>query len=175
MPEGHNRWYVIQCKPHQECRAFENLERQGFSCYLPTLSVEELRHGCRREIQEPLFPGYLFIDLDEFRDNWQPIRSTRGVIRIVRFNQYPIPVQNEIIEVIRQRLAINQPRITNLQPGERVRITDGCFADVEAIFVANDGNERVTLLMNILHREQTLSFPAATVRKSAPNPSWEVT
>jgi transcriptional antiterminator RfaH len=48
-----------------------------------------------------------------------------------------------------------------------VRITQGCFSDVEAILVANDGNERVVLLMNILHSEQTLRFPVAIVRKSA--------
>jgi transcriptional antiterminator RfaH len=167
MSQTRANWYVIQCKPHQENRALENLARQGFSCYLPTLTVEKLRFGTKVEVTEPLFPSYLFINLDRISDNWHPIRSTRGVIRIVRFNDYPIPVRGEIIDVIRKRLAGEPARIPYLQPGERVRITEGCFADVEAIFVANDGMERVVLLMNILHREQTLCFPIASVRKSA--------
>jgi transcriptional antiterminator RfaH len=163
------QWYVIQCKPREERRALENLERQGFCCYLPMLSVEKLRHGALLDVREPLFPGYLFISLDELTDNWHPIRSTRGVIQLVRFREYPVPVPEELIESIRQRLSSDVRHIPYLNPGERVRITQGPFSDVEAIFVATDGEERVVLLMNVLNREQRLSFPAATVRKSAPD------
>lgn len=163
------QWYVIQCRPREELRALENLERQGLCCYLPMLSVEKLRHGALVDVREPLFPGYLFISLDELTDNWHPIRSTRGVIQLVRFREYPEPVAHEMIESIRQRLASDAPRIPYLKPGERVRITQGPFSDVEAIFVANDGEERVVLLMNVLNREQRLSFPAVTVRRSASN------
>jgi len=162
---GRPRWYVIQCKPREDGRALEHLERQGFSCYLPTLRVEKRRQGGKVEVQESLFPGYLFIQLDEVNDNWHPIRSTRGVIQMVRFKEYPQPVPDEIIESIRQRLADNQLRVPYLRPGERVRITEGCFSDLEAIFVANDGTERVMLLMNLLHHEQTLSFPVSSIRK----------
>lgn len=166
MYPKHANWYVIQCKQHQESRALENLERQGFSCYLPKLKVERIRLGTKVEASEALFPSYLFINLDQVSDDWHPIRSTRGVVRIVRFNEYPIPIRGEIIDVIRKRLAGEPARVPYLQPGERVRITEGCFSDVEAIFVANDGNERVVLLMSILHHEQTLCFPVGMVRKS---------
>jgi transcriptional antiterminator RfaH len=162
-------WYVIQCKPREERRALENLERQRFSCYLPMLAVEKLRHGSVRAVPEPLFPGYLFISLDELTDNWHPIRSTRGVIQLVRFRDYLVSVPDAMIEAIRERLASDRPRIPYLRPGERVRITEGPFSDVEAIFIANDGQERVVLLMNILNREQHMSFPAGTVRRSLQN------
>jgi transcriptional antiterminator RfaH len=165
------QWYVVQCKPREERRALENLERQRFCCYLPMLAVEKLRHGSVRAVPEPLFPGYLFINLDELTDNWLPIRSTRGVIQLVRFREYPVPVAEAMIEGIRERLTSDTPRIPYLKPGERVRITQGPFSDVEAIFIANDGLERVVLLMNILNRDQHMSFPATTVRRSVSNPS----
>lgn len=159
------RWYVIQCKPRQDARARENLERQGFSCYLPTRKVEKLQHGRKLTVEESLFPGYLFINLDVLNNNWYPIRSTRGVSQIVRVREHPLPVQDEIIGMIRQRLESDPHQVPYLQPGQRVVITAGCFSQFEAIFIANDGDERVTLLMNILQREQTLSFPVASVRK----------
>jgi transcriptional antiterminator RfaH len=162
-----SRWYVIQCKPREETRALENLERQAFSCYLPLLTVEKLRHGCKRDVLEPLFPTYLFIHLDQVSDNWRPIRSTRGVIQIVRFNEYAVPIRNELIDHIRQRLADPLTKVPYLRPGDRVLITEGGFANLEAIFLANDGDARVVLLMNILHQEQTLSFPTVAVRKLA--------
>jgi transcriptional antiterminator RfaH len=158
-------WYVIQCKPRQEWRALEHLERQGHSCYLPTLVREHVRQGRKLEVKEPLFPRYLFIRLDEVNSNWYPIRSTRGVSQLVRFNEHPLPVGDDIIDLIRERLAKKEAHVPYLQPGERVRITKGAFADMEAIFVANDGDERVVLLMNILHREHRVEFPVGSVRK----------
>jgi transcriptional antiterminator RfaH len=161
-----HRWYVAQCKPREDARALENLERQGFTCYRPTLKVEKLRQGRRFGVLEALFPGYLFIKLDETHDNWHSIRSTRGVMQLVRFNEYPVPVRDEIIEGIRRRLCVERPFVPYLRPGERVRVTAGPFAPVEAIFLAYDGEARVVLLMNILHQEQRLIFPMASVRKA---------
>jgi transcriptional antiterminator RfaH len=161
------RWYVVQCKPRQDQRARENLQRQGYCCYLPTRKVERLQHGRKREVEEPLFPGYLFISLDAVNNNWYPIRSTRGVSQIVRVREHPLPVQDEIIGMIRSRLEDPAPCVPCLRPGEHVLITEGCFSQFEAIFLANDGDQRVTLLLNVLQRDHQLSFPLASVRKCA--------
>jgi transcriptional antiterminator RfaH len=162
----HPRWYVVYCKAREDARALQNLERQGFRCYFPTLSVERLRQGRRVRVQEALFPRYLFIQLDEVGQNWAPIRSTRGVLQLVRFHEDPVPIGEEIIARIRERLTAERPSVPYLTPGEHVRITEGAFAHLEAIFLAQDGKERVVLLMNILQREQTLSFPLTSVRKA---------
>jgi transcriptional antiterminator RfaH len=159
------RWYAVQCKPRQEWRALEHLERQGYACYLPLLRTEQVQRGRRQECQEPLFPRYLFIKLEDITQSWHPIRSTRGVIRLVGFNERPLPVKDDIIELMRERLAQKQVHVPYLREGERVRITEGAFADMEAIFVTGDGEERVVLLMNILHHEQRLTFPMRSVRK----------
>src|SRR4051812_8030711 len=80
-------WYLVHTKPRQERVALENLERQGFQCYLPTLPSERLRQGLLALSLEPLFPRYLFIRLGEGGSarSWMPIRSTRGVSRLVSF------------------------------------------------------------------------------------------
>lgn len=81
------RWYLIQCKPRQDSRAEENLTRQDFKCYRPTHRVERVQRGRRTTSMESLFPGYLFIQLDQLNDNWHPIRSTRGVNQLVTFGK----------------------------------------------------------------------------------------
>lgn len=159
------RWYVVQSKPREEWRAVENLARQGYESYLPTIVHERVQQGCKVERQEPLFPRYFFIRLDEVTSNWYPIRHTRGVSQLVRFDEHPLPVADEIIDLIRDRLCRKETRVPYLRPGERVRITEAAFAQLEAIFVASDGTERVVLLMNILQQEQRLTFPVTSVRK----------
>ena len=96
---------------------------------------------------------------------WYPIRSTRGVNQIVRFNEHPLPVRDDIIAGIRARHAHRIHEQPYLKPGERVQIAEGAFSQLEAIFLANDGDERVVLLLNILQQDQLLSFPLRSVRK----------
>jgi transcriptional antiterminator RfaH len=125
---------MVQCRVRQEERALEHLERQGFECYRPLYLKERIR-------------------LDRIHDNWLPICSTRGVIQkiqIVRFNEYPLPVGDTIVEQIRQRIESQSVREPYLRAGERVVIADGSFSGIEAVFVASDGEERVMLLLSIL-------------------------
>jgi len=117
-----------------------------------------------------MFPRYVFVQLDEVNDNWHRIRSTRGVVQLVHCHERLLPIDDRIIEGIRHRLTVDQPCVPYLKVGERVVITDGPFSDVEAIFCANDGKERVVLLLNILHREQTLTFPVGSVSKARETP-----
>jgi transcriptional antiterminator RfaH len=158
-------WYLIQCKPREDDRAQEHLERQGFECYRPLYEKERVRHGRRQAARSALFPGYLFIRLDRLHDNWLPICSTRGVVKIVRFAGYPLPVADEIIDEIRRRIDGHPIREPYLKSGEPVVITEGSFSGIQAIFLTSDGEERVILLYNILQSDQRLSFPIESVRR----------
>lgn len=155
------RWYLIQTKPRQEIRAEENLRRQDFDCYRPQ------KHG---KTEEPLFPGYLFIRLDRHMDNWYPIRSTRGVSRVVSFGGEPTPVRDELIEQLRQRLAtpVEKPQFS---PGELVTLHGDSFNELEAIFVCADGEERSVILLNLLQREQKVRVPTRYLRIANPGVS----
>ena len=55
--------------------------------------------------------------------------------------------------------------LTGNATGYERSIMDGAFAQLEAIFIASDGDERVVLLLDILQQEQKLSFPLSYVRK----------
>jgi transcriptional antiterminator RfaH len=156
------RWYLIQTKPRQEARAQEHLQRQQFECYRPLKSDPAKRRTARSQAEEELFPGYLFIRMDQVHDNWYPIRSTRGVARIVTFGGQPVPVQDELIEQIRERLSTPAPRIVFNQ-GDLVRINAGGFCDVEAIFLTADGTERAVILLNLLQRQQKVVLPMSSL------------
>lgn len=155
-------WYLVHCKPRQDERAEEHLARQGYCCYRPRLPRERLLRGRRQIVVESLFPGYLFIQLQPDA-NWAPLRSTRGVNRLVSFGGYPLQVSDQLIDSLQQR-AQNEPQPL-LQPGDPVRIVEGTFAELDAIFLSMDGEERVVLLMKLLNREQKLTLPLASVRK----------
>ncbi|MGV8921190.1 MAG: transcription/translation regulatory transformer protein RfaH [Pseudomonas sp.] len=159
-----SRWYLIQTKPRQEARAQEHLQRQSFECYRPLKAAVPKKRSPRALNEEELFPGYLFIRMDQMHDNWYPIRSTRGVARIVTFGSQPVPVHDRLIEQIRLRLLSHEPR-PEFQQGEHVRIKDGSFSDLEAIFLTCDGEERAVILLNLLQREQKVSLPISSLTR----------
>ena len=49
-------WYLIHTKIRQERLALDNLERQGFECFLSMMRAEKLRRGALQVVQEALFP-----------------------------------------------------------------------------------------------------------------------
>ena len=168
MPLQHPppRWYLIQCKPRQDFRAEENLTRQAFKCYRPTHNIERIQRGRRTTSVESLFPGYLFIQLDQLNDNWHPIRSTRGVNQLVTFGKQPIAVADELIDQLKQRLSEKPQESVSFEPGDRVRINSGNYKELEVIFLSRDGAERIVILLQLLHREHTLSIPISAIEKT---------
>ena len=102
-----SNWYLIHTKIRQERVALENLERQGFECFLPLIRAEKLRRGALQVVQEPLFPRYLFIRLGTGLESpsWAPVRSTVGVSRLVTFGQTPAKIDDELIADIRKKAA----------------------------------------------------------------------
>lgn len=96
----------------------------------------------------------LFVHLHA-QDNWTALRSTRGVNRIVSFSSQPCRVPDDIIEQLKQRCSI-VTEFTALKPGDKVQVKVGPYAQVDAIFLALEGKERVMLFLNILHREQAV-------------------
>ena len=62
MEPGEPNWFAVVTKPRQEQIALENLQRQGFECFLPMAKNPYQRRSKKRQrIVEPLFARYLFL------------------------------------------------------------------------------------------------------------------
>ena len=90
-------WYALQHKPAQGDRAVQHLQNQGIACFYPKIEVEKIKAGKRTKKLEPLFPGYVFVNLEQSDPMWAKLRSTRGVLRIVSFANRPAPIDGEVI------------------------------------------------------------------------------
>ena len=151
-------WYLIKTKSRQEHVAIENLENQKYSTYCPTVKIKK-KHVV-------LFPGYLFIHLDKKKENWSPIRSTKGVVNFVRFGLNFAQVPDTVIEFLKTNQLINKEKLKNLnkfQPGDKVKIIDGVFKNCDAIFKSSNSQDRVILLMNLLGQQQAINIKQKSV------------
>lgn len=162
------RWYLVHTKPRLEHTALINLERQGYECYLPRLRVEKLRRRKAEIVDEPMFPRYLFIHLDTSQQakSWSPIRSTLGVSKLVYFGTQAATVDDALVELLQQREQA-MPAEAMFQPGEKVVITAGPFAGIEAIYQTSDPERRALILLEILSKPVQMPIEPFRLRKTA--------
>lgn len=155
-----SNWYLLQCKPRQDERAKANLLEQGYATFRPQLTSDRRVRGKRQKVVESLFPGYLFIQLSG-ADNWGPIRSTRGVSRIVEFNHVPAIVDDQVIEHLRARSStpLECSPANSLEPGQTLNIVQGALAPIEGVYLSMLGPERVMMLLQFLNRQQPVRVP----------------
>jgi len=117
---------------------------------------------------EPLFPRYLFIRLGQgdSAPSWAPIRSTKGVSRLVSFGVEPAKVADSLVDALRAQEASVQAEPERLfKPGERVRLTEAPFAGIEGIYQMAHGERRVMVLIEILSRQVRVQVSPASLRK----------
>jgi transcriptional antiterminator RfaH len=161
-------WYLIHTKPRQELRALENLERQGYECYLPLLPTEKIQQKLVAIVDEPLFPRYLFIRLDSSQSgkSWAPIRSTLGVSKLVTFGMEPAKVDHALIEFLRESEAkISEQPQRLFDVGDRLLVTDGPFAGIEAIYQMSNGEGRVMVLIELLSKPVKVVMAPQSLKK----------
>lgn len=175
-------WYVAHTKPRQESMAREQLLRQDFEVYLPLFKVfKKPRAGAQRApaagaaqpgapataasaapgltAHEPMFPRYLFLRPTRSTQSLSVVRSTVGVSRLVMFGPQPATLADAAVQAIRQaetlRETAQMDQISPFQPGMPVQIQDSPLAGIQALVQAVS-KDRVTLLLNILGRPQTV-------------------
>ena len=150
-------WYLLKTKPNQEAIALRNLHNQDYDTYCPNAFINN-----KKVI---LFPGYIFINLDNNKQNWLPIRSTKGVLNFVRFGLNFAKVPSNIIQIIKKNEQNTLNKIINIddfKPGDKVQITEGIFKNCSAIFKSFKSSDRIILFINLLGKQQVIS----TERKS---------
>jgi transcriptional antiterminator RfaH len=158
-------WHLVQAKPRQEFRALEHLENQGYACFLPTLHMEKIVRGKLETSVEPLFSRYLFVRLSMDDCNWSPIRSTRGVSKLVAFGGRFATLPDACVEALREAQSSIPQRL--FQSGERVTITHGPFSGLEGIYQMSDGEARALVLIELMNQPQKLKVAVEALQKAA--------
>ncbi len=156
-------WYAVQHKPAQAHRAIANLQYQGIECFHPEIEVETIRAGRRQMKVEPLFRGYLFINLELTDPMWHKLRSTRGVVRVVSFGNRPIPIDDEIIQQIQSGMETVE-NAGGIKAGDKLEILEGPFRGLNATFQEYDGETRAMILIDFLQKQHRVSMDLASVR-----------
>ena len=146
-------WYALRTKPNFEFIVHTQLLEQKVENFFPRIKVKPVNNRSRPS--KAYFPGYLFVrgNLDKLYA--QRVGLMRGVIGLVCFDDLPASISDEIVEIIKQRVLLEnsklQPISNGIQPGEKVWLDDPALRGIDAEFEqCINGEERVNVLLTLL-------------------------
>lgn len=156
-------WYAVQCWLRKESLIAAQLEGQGIECFLPKYKSLREWSDRKKEVERPLFPGYLFCRFDYTQR--RPVVVTPGVLQIVGCGRTPTPIEDREIQAIQIAVAsgVSGQPWPYLEVGEKVRIHTGTLSGLEGILVNFKGNHRVVLSVTLLQRSVALEVDLSWV------------
>jgi transcriptional antiterminator RfaH len=161
MPE----WYLLRTKVGEERKAQGQLLGIVEDTILPLARARIPQRGRMVERVTPLFPCYIFSLFDLARTA-RKVRYTPGVRNLVRFGEEVAVVPRWVAEQLAKRSADGPVELSKnrFSPGDSVRVLDGPFRQLEAIFDGYlTGTERVAVLLSIMSAERRVVMPKQIV------------
>ncbi len=161
-------WFCVHTKPSKEALVEKYLRDElELETYFPQLKRNKTIRRVKRVVTEPLFPRYLFCNLDP-ATSYRAVRYGPDVLNIVSSGSRPIIVSEETIAQLKDWAGVEDNIIT-IEPelpkaGDVVKITSGPMQGLEAIFLNETSkSERVAILLELMNSETRTEIDRAQI------------
>jgi len=145
-------WVALQVRPKSEKLVESALISKDIESFLPLYTTRRRWSDRIKQLQLPLFDGYVFCRLDlQIR---MPVLTTPGVIQIVGLGKTPVPIEESEIAALQTvvQLGLSSMPWPFLKAGQKVRVEHGPLRDVEGILLQAKGTQRLILSVSLLQR-----------------------
>lgn len=173
---GGMNWYIVHTYSGFENKVkqsiLERAKAKGLECKIadvvvPTRDVVELKKGKRRKVSKKVFPGYILVKMELDDDTWYLVRHTPRVTGFVGSGRKPIPVPEEEIEAVVQRLtAVGGKSDKEFVKGDYVKVVEGPFENFTgAVDEVNPEKQKVRVMVSIFGRSTPVELDFLQVEK----------
>ncbi len=160
------RWYAIRTSPRHEKKVAAELEYRGVVNYLPLVCEVHRWSDRRKEVNQPLFPGYLFVHSTLTPEARVEVLGARGVLHFVGSRNWGTPVPDKQIDDIRTLVehgVAAKPR-PYVEVGQRVAICGGALEGVEGVLIGRNGRRRFVISIASIQQSLTISVEGYEIR-----------
>jgi transcriptional antiterminator RfaH len=152
-------WFAVHAKPRRESFASNNIDALGIEVLLPRVRIERLVKGAVQPGIKPLFPGYFFARFCP-ENSLESVKAARGVLQVVSSGRLPIPVYDETVREVQDRVqedGLIRIRPQALAPGTIVTIQSGPFEGMMGRVERElDDRKRVAIFLETLFNARVL-------------------
>ena len=152
------RWFVAHTKPRREKKLVEQCQRKEIAATLPCYSSAHKYRGKTVVFQKPLFPGYVFLQLQPGQKDF--VRQTDHVANLLEvFDQETFQQQlHDILLALEAKVGVRlAPAIGE---GMRVRIKTGPLQGIEGWVEQRHGMTTVLLRLDFINQAAAVKIDA---------------
>ena len=165
------RWYVAHTYSGYENKVKASLEKivenRGledliYDIKIPVETVIEKHGDKEKEVENKLFPGYVYIKMTMTDESWHAVKSITGFTGFVGPGSRPTPLTDAEVE----RLNIETKRLELVvKVGDAVTVTEGLFEGFGGtVQSVSDDLKKVTVLVKRGSRDMPVELDASSVK-----------
>ena len=147
-------WALIYTKPRHEKKVFGQLTEMGLNSFLPLTQKIRTWRNQKKYVNEPMFPGYVFIKVNKPEDYYKSLECY-GSLYYVKFGKEIAKVNNETIDklkiIVEEKLDV-EVSDTRFSPGQIVEIKKGVFLGVHCEVVNHKNMDTILVRIPLLNR-----------------------
>lgn len=163
VPGNSLPWFAVRVRSNFERQVGMMLTGRGFDTFLPTYRERRCWSDRIKELDVPVFPGYMFCKLDPQRP--MHLLTTPGVVNIVGIGKRPEPISDEEIAAV--RLIVEKTLTARPWPflhvGQKIRVHRGPLSGVEGFLVDFKSGYRVVVSVTLLQRSVSAEVDGAWI------------
>ena len=159
-----HRWYAVWTRSRHEQVVRTQLDEKQVAAFLPTMTRWSRWKDRKKQIDVPLFPGYVFARFDP--GERLAVLKCSGVVSIVSFNGEPAPVPDHEIESIRTLVASTLPYdpCPTIKTGTLVEVSHGPLKGVVGRLTRKGSQARLVLSVDLIGQAVSVQVDAADVK-----------
>jgi transcription antitermination factor NusG len=160
------RWYALYTRSRFEKKLLGELTERKVEVFLPMREVLSRWKDRKKRIWIPLFPGYIFVNHVDTRENRLRILNVPGAVRFVGIEGHADPIPEEQIQYVRRFLesSIAIDPYPYMRIGTRVEVIAGPLKGIQGILVKKRGRFRFVLQVDLIRQAVSVEIDASDVR-----------
>ncbi len=155
-------WYIIYTRPRHEKKVHARLSEINITSFLPTRKVLRVWNDKKRYVDEPLFPSYLFIYLQDIQNYYDSIDLT-GALYYVRVGREIARISetgiNNIKLITKDQREIEVSK-DHFQPGRKLAVKQGVLAGLSCEVIEVRSKQRLLVRIDLLQRNILITLPS---------------
>jgi transcription antitermination factor NusG len=158
-------WYAIHTRSNYEKRISSVFTEIGIENYLPSFREVHVWKDRKKVVEVPVFPGYLFLRIEDCSASRLQVARTEGVARILGPGEKIEAIPEEQIEGLRLLLSGGARCMAHplLREGSRVRVKRGPLRNLEGLLARVKNQTRLVISISLLSQSVSTEVDARDV------------
>jgi transcriptional antiterminator NusG len=150
------QWFAVYTRSRHEKTVAAKLNEKRIEAFLPIRKVLRRWKDRRKEIEVPLFNGYVFVRIS--LTERLSVLKTPGVVQILSERSQPVPIPNEQIEAIQLLVSsgLKYDPYPYLKEGMHVSVVRGPLQGVTGILLEKRKQHLLVLSVDLIQESAAL-------------------